>query len=79
MNGGDILKRVADGIYVHRKKFIMKEEIGWSVEDNLEIFKTLNDAVAYIDKCHSSCNKKEPVIIGKISYDADKKKHINYL
>lgn len=79
MNGGDILKRVADGIYVHRRQFIMKEEIGWSVEDNLEIFKTLNDAVAYIDKRHSSCNKKEPAIIGKISYNMDNEKCINHL
>ena len=79
MNGGDILKRVADGIYVHRRQFIMKEEIGWSVEDNLEIFKTLNDAVASIDKRHSSCTKKEPVIIGKISYNMDNEKCINHL
>lgn len=73
------MKKVADGIYVHRRQFITREEVGWSVEDNLEIFKTLNDAVAYIDKCHSSCNRKEPVIIGKISYNMDKKKSINYL
>lgn len=66
------MKKIADGIYVHRKQFITREEIGWSVDDNLEVFKTLNDAIAYVDKCHSNCNKKEPIVIGKISYDADK-------
>ena len=78
MRGCGILKKIADGIYVHRKQFITREEIGWSVEDNLDVFKTLNDAIAYVDKCHSSCNKKEPVIIGKISYNMDKEKCINY-
>ena len=51
------MKKIVDGIYVHRKQFITREEIGWSVEDNLEVFKTLNDAIAYVDKCHSNCNK----------------------
>ncbi len=72
------MRKVADGNYVHRRQIITREEIGWSVEDNLEVLKTLNDAVAYIDKCHSGCNKKEPVIIGKIFYDINKEKHINY-
>lgn len=53
------------------KRMIVKESIGWSVENCLFVFKTISDAQAYIDKIHSGCNRKEPVIIGEIELDKE--------
>lgn len=60
-----------NGLYMHRGKGIFKISPGWTVDDCLLIFKTISDALAYIDEIHSGCNKKEPVVIGDISFDEE--------
>lgn len=65
------MQSLGNGLYVHRGKGIFKMSIGWTVDDSLLVFKSISDARAYIDKIHSGCNKKEPLIIGDISFDKD--------
>ena len=45
--------------------------IGWTVDESLLVFKSISDARAYIDQIHSGCNKKEPLVIGDISFDKE--------
>ena len=61
------MKKLGDGIYIHRRKMIVKDEQGICVEGYLHIFKTFNDARNFIDKISDGSNKKEPVIVGEWS------------
>lgn len=59
------MKKIVDGMYVHRGVWIHTDEQGIWVEGWEHLFKTYNDARNFIDKIHDGSNKKEPVIIGK--------------
>lgn len=61
----DGMKRLTDGIYIHKGKWIVKDEQGICVEGHLEIFKTWNDAREFINKFIDGTNKIEPRIIGE--------------
>lgn len=61
------MRKLVDGIYIHRGKAIIKDEQGIFVEGCLHLFKTFNDARNYIDKTHDGSQKKEPVIVGEWS------------
>lgn len=58
------MKRLADGIYIHRGWLMIKDEQGICIENHLEIFPTWNDAREFINKIMDSTNKTEPRIIG---------------
>lgn len=58
------MRRIADGIYIHKGCLIMKDEQGICVENHLEIFPTWNDAREFINKILDGTNKKEPRIVG---------------
>ena len=58
------MKKLSDGIYIHRGYWIVKDEQGICVENHLEIFKTWNDAKEFINKLLGGTNKAEPRIIG---------------
>ncbi len=59
------MRKISDGIYVHRNLWITKDEQGICVEGHLEIFPTWNDAREFINKWLDGTNKKEPRIIGE--------------
>ena len=61
------MRKVTNDIYVHRNRWIIKDEQGIYVEGFLHLFKTFNDAKNFIDKIHDGTNKKEPIIIGEWS------------
>ena len=63
------MKKLVDGVYIHRRHLITKDEQGICVEDNLEIFPTWNDAREYVNKIMDGTHKKEPRIIGMWSMD----------
>lgn len=58
------MKKLTDGIYIHRGRWIVKDEQGICVENHLEIFQTWNDAREFINKILDGTNKNEPRIIG---------------
>lgn len=59
------MKKIVDGMYIHRGYVIVKDEQGVWFNGCLHLFKTFSDARAYIDKQHDGSNKKEPVIVGE--------------
>ena len=59
------MRKLGNGIYIHRNKLIIKDEQGIYIEGYLHIFPTFTDARYFIDKMHSGCHKREPVIIGE--------------
>ena len=59
------MRKISSGIYVHRGKWITKDEQGISIEGHLEIFQTFNDAREFINKWIDGTNKIEPRIIGE--------------
>ncbi len=59
------MRKISDGIYVHRNHWITKDEQGICIEGHLEIFPTWNDAREFINKWLDGTNKKEPRIIGE--------------
>jgi len=63
--GNKNMRKLGNGIYIHRNKLIIKDEQGIYVEGYLHIFPTFTDARYFIDKMHSGCHKREPAIIGK--------------
>lgn len=65
------MQHFGNGLYMHRGKGIFKMSIGWTVDESLLVFKSISDARAYIDQIHSGCNKKEPLVIGDISFDKE--------
>lgn len=61
------MKKVCN-MYFHRNLIIMKEFGGWTVEGDLNLYKTLMDAKNAIDKRHDSSHKAEPRIIRQLTY-----------
>lgn len=61
------MKKITEGIYVHRGHDIIKDKQGIWVAGILYLFPTLSDARAYIDKIIDGTNKKVPVISGEWS------------
>ena len=61
------MKKICNGLWMHRGKCIFKDEQGIIVENSLHLFKTLTDARAFIDKTHDGSNKRDPVVVGEWS------------
>lgn len=59
------MRKISDGIYIHRGKCIIKDEQGIWVEGHLEIFQTFNDAREFINQWIDGTNKIKPRIIGE--------------
>lgn len=59
------MKKLCNGIYMHRGNDIIKDEQGIWVCGYLYLFKTLNDAKEFINKVMDGTNKKEPQIVGE--------------
>lgn len=55
--------------YFYRNNTICKNYGGWVIAENWcwDIFKTLSDAQAAVDKMIDGRNKKEPKIIGRMT------------
>ena len=62
------MKKFAN-FYFHRGYVIAKEFGGWTVDGDLNLYKTLMDAKNAIDKRHDSSNKAEPIVIRQLTYD----------
>lgn len=62
------MRKVADGLYVHRKEWIIRDDQGicieWAIHP-LDIYKTLEDAKQAINKYMDGSNTKEPIVIGQ--------------
>lgn len=64
------MKKICDGFWMHRCTAIFQDEQGIYVDGHLHLFKTLTDAVIYIDKGHSQqayakWNGRVPTIVGE--------------
>ena len=59
------MRKISDGIYIHKNRMIFKDEQGIWVENWIHLFKTLADARAFVDKIIDGTNKKDPVIVGE--------------
>lgn len=56
-------------MYFHRGLVIIKEFGGWTVEGDLNLYRTLMDAKNAVDKRHDSSHKAEPRIIRQLTYE----------
>lgn len=63
------MRKLSDGIYIHRGYAIIKDNQGISIEGILSIFPTWNDAREFINKRLDGTNKREPRIIGEWSIE----------
>jgi hypothetical protein len=58
------MKKIANGLYKHRGRWIFTDAQGIWVENCLHLFKTYTDARLYIDKISDGSHIREPIIIG---------------
>lgn len=58
------MRKLTNGVYLHRGYWIVKDEQGICIENHLEIFKAWNDAREFINKLIDGTNKTESRIIG---------------
>ncbi len=63
-----VMKKLADGIWVHRRYWIFKDEQGIYVDfgtsKSLNLYKTLEDAKQAINKVMDGTNTRELRIVG---------------
>lgn len=68
------MRRITEGLYIHRGYMILKHKEGWMVDYSLNIFKALIDCKNYINKSCDSTNTGEPRIIREWTIEKDYRK-----
>lgn len=58
------MKKISEGVYVHRGYDIIKDNQGIWISGFLVLFQSLNDAKEYINQHLDGTNKHDPRIIG---------------